>query len=211
MFYKLGLSLRHSFYPDPILSVHIPKTAGTSFLNTLVSVYGNHQIGYHYGGIRPKRAIYCQVIHGHYNPIFFKKKFPNSKMICWMRDPVERIISWYYFWHTCESLDDELFVKFKKEKPSLLEFSSWQGVKHELRDKYFKKINLTDFTFIGFTENYDEDLIKLSKVLKWKNYKSFKKNITKEKPAVINDLRDNLKRNLESEFAIYEEAKKLFN
>ncbi|MGB3513307.1 MAG: sulfotransferase family 2 domain-containing protein, partial [Microcoleaceae cyanobacterium] len=81
-----------------IISVHVPKTAGTTFRDVLEQVYGvagicvDNQL--QYPTIKPQ----FRVIHGHFPMIKYEGKFPQAKRIIWLRNPVERLISQYFYW-----------------------------------------------------------------------------------------------------------------
>ena len=93
-----------------LISLHIPKTAGTSFRNILKSVYGENQVVRfdisRMGVVRMNENVYqksklpnVKVIHGHFTFQDLSGSFtlPETyKLITWMRDPVKRVISNYY-------------------------------------------------------------------------------------------------------------------
>src|SRR5437762_9155277 len=100
----------HKSHPE-LISLHIPKTGGTSFRNILKSVYGDDQVVNFEietnGVIRlneiPFHKKYLpdvKVIHGHfvYETFFNSFKLPEGyKIITWVRDPVKRVISNFYY------------------------------------------------------------------------------------------------------------------
>ncbi len=102
-----------------LVSVHVPKTAGTSFRRLLGVVYGRGLV-YDYGPRNPMthrllaRGIYSgdaeveselrravresrvQCIHGHLVARSYHALFPEARFAYWLRDPVERVISLYH-------------------------------------------------------------------------------------------------------------------
>src|SRR5690606_3765419 len=158
----------------------------------------------------PKRAFFAKAIHGHFSPKELKQVFPTSKTITWMRHPVERIISWYFYWKNGIDLRPKLLVKFIAEKPTLETFASWPEVRFELTNNYFNINDLPLFDFIGFTENYNRDFFKLSKILNWPLIPTFTENKTVAKELVSTALKSKIESYLSTEMEVYEAAKKLF-
>lgn len=89
--------------------LHIPKTAGQSFTEILRGIYGADKL-FHY----PQKVFRKQpylileqiipdgtiVLHGHYmfSTISDLLKKNDAPVVTWLRDPVERVISNYYFY-----------------------------------------------------------------------------------------------------------------
>ena len=93
-----------------LISMHIPKTAGTSFRNILESVYGKSQVvrfdmrdSHAYMNERRypgRRLPNKRVLHGHFKLYKLADRFelPSGvKTITWVRDPVDRVISNYNY------------------------------------------------------------------------------------------------------------------
>src|SRR5690606_33266366 len=94
-----------------LLSLHIPKTAGTSFRNILKSVYGEDavvRLDINKNLLtRLNEELYespaipnARVLHGHYfyKNIHKRVEIPEEvKIITWLRDPVKRVISNFYY------------------------------------------------------------------------------------------------------------------
>ena len=162
-----------------IVSVHLPKTAGSSFLKSLESRFGDgllrdytdmamiqkyldNQVGVQALINPPDISLSgVQCIHGHFLPL---KYIPlasqrDVKFVTWVRDPVDRILSHYYFWK--RSYDPKtagpLFRRVIQEGWSLERFC----LSHELQNlygKYLTGFSLERFVFIGVTEFFAEDL-----------------------------------------------------
>ena len=190
--------------------MHVPKTAGTSFLNTLKLVYGQMHVAEDYYGSLPKRSVYAKIIHGHFPASKYDYIFSKAKKITWLRDPTERIISWYYYWLQNKNNNDSRYLKFISEKPNLVEFSEWKEVRTELSEFYFKNCELESFSIIGFTEDYKESLAKMSQLFDWKNCKLLQNNHNPNKSEINKITRDKIKSNLAEEYMIYNAALKLF-
>jgi hypothetical protein len=90
----------------PLFSLHVPKTAGTSFRNDLATWFGPHQLAFHYrgdGGEPPARAALAPglCVHGHFNRlrgIGARQYYPQAdQFIVLLRDPFDRFVSnWRY-------------------------------------------------------------------------------------------------------------------
>ena len=115
-FYDLIRPCRHKGNPSDIeiISIHIPKTAGTSFRNILKAVYSKEQVVRIDISLPSEKTSFpstshpppkhlprgCRVIHGHFryrDLAEFYKLNSDIPIITWVRDPVERVISNYYY------------------------------------------------------------------------------------------------------------------
>lgn len=93
-----------------LISIHIPKTAGTNFTNTLQVIYGD-RIHMDYGtevdlvaARTPAPEIAADpagfaarydVIHGHYHYLKYANVYPDAPVLATLRHPVARIVSQY--------------------------------------------------------------------------------------------------------------------
>ncbi|HEX5002726.1 MAG TPA: sulfotransferase family 2 domain-containing protein [Bacteroidia bacterium] len=169
-----------------IISLHIPKTAGTSFRNILKSVYGDKNVVRfdinNNGVVRLNEEIYSakqlppsKVIHGHFHYEILTSVFQlpeHYKFITWVRDPVKRVLSNFYY---LESRLKEILNEDKKNlnilskmQRSLIEYAR-VDINRNRQSKFLKGKPLETFDFIGIQENFHEEVTRLSQVLGWKS------------------------------------------
>jgi len=162
-----------------LISVHLPKTAGTSFGESLTDRFGDRllrdyddaplnapplgrKLSALLGGVRnlvtpPERA---DCIHGHFLPIKYRwlpLRRP-ARFVTWMRDPVERLASHYHFWN--RQYDPRTARPLHRRVVE----ESWPFERFyrspELLNVYAQFLwgfPVAAFDFIGVTEHYDED------------------------------------------------------
>jgi len=176
-----------------IISIHIPKTAGRSFLAVLKSVYGENYVAHFDRKHFPDKSIpeieqflatldaTKRVIHGHftYSEISALHRQFQPKIITWLRNPVDRVISNYNFFkkRIAEApIDSEL--KLRKDE-SLLTYAQMETSCNRM-SKFIKGIPLNDFFFIGIMEYFEKDLKYLGRILNWKPFNIPKINVNPE-------------------------------
>jgi len=163
-----------------IISVHLPKTAGSSFSaaleaafsGKLVKDYQDYPINtasYDRNLTALKACIQygesglngIECIHGHFLPLKYLLCATRQDLtfVTWMRHPINRLISHYFFWLRSYSPDtaQALHKKVVVENWSLETFC----LSDELQNLYTKFLwgfPLELFDFIGITEYYREDL-----------------------------------------------------
>lgn len=165
-------SIRNSISAQ-LLSLHVPKTAGTSFLEILRRVYQGHVITMNRGQIRRGQrdieelfSTEYDVVHGHmhFNDL---KEFisPETKIITWLRDPVERVLSNYFY-----SLYNE--VPKRESRNVISKFSDLRifirkPPRRNLMTKYLDGLDLESIFFVGFQNDFQKDLQLLAQKLNW--------------------------------------------
>lgn len=149
-----------------LISVHIPKTAGTSFRAVLEAEYGD-DLAPVYGDIgvdgRAHRAV-----HGHFSPSQFWSAGRGAKLVMWLRDPAERIASYYDFWRTAEPHGNPNHDEFLASDMTLAEFAAWPPIRDEFAQKYVEDLSPADVDFVGISERYAADLSRLAALLGWR-------------------------------------------
>ncbi|MDX5324971.1 MAG: sulfotransferase family protein [Bacteroidota bacterium] len=203
--------------PLKIISVHVPKTGGVSFRSYLRQRLGHH-LRYVYDdsslkrinlGRTPLLLPWQTAIHGHFflHPEFLKAH-PKARVITWLRDPLERTISHYYYWKNYDLGRESYFAKFKEKDPSLLEFVTDPDFAYVL-DTYqfhFRLVKPEQIHFIGRTEYFEEDLARMDRFLFPDDpltiLPDVKDNVG-ERPEVSDDLRSEIRKHLQDEYEIY--------
>jgi len=148
---------------DKFIFVHIPKTAGTSFFHMVEETYGKNKCKRDrtmdaeiYSTRRLKKVASekrhkglstANIIHGHFD--CGRYKHLNRPQITFVRNPVDRLISEYFFLtknSKGKSLADKSIREYAKARANVM------------MDHCIKDIN--NFEFIGVQEYFDESLTK---------------------------------------------------
>jgi hypothetical protein len=159
-----------------LVSVHVPKTGGVSFLEVLKRCYGERllldyddrpmahgpvvrmlkaYVGGRFGSARELTGYDC--VHGHFLPVKYRTLKDRSFAI-WFRDPVELAVSRYHYFRRHLKPDDIQFRKYIRRGDLSLEEYCRIGHFHNVYAKYLVGMRLADFGFIGITEDYARSL-----------------------------------------------------
>lgn len=162
-----------------LISIHIPKTAGRSFLSILKAQYGEGSVAHfekkNYSDKKRaaeqfKRSLTenSRVIHGHlhYKEIEDVHKKYNSRVIAWLRNPVDRVISNYSFFKKRISLSPEDAEMQRRSDVTLIEYANQEESRNRM-SKFIQGIEPKDFYFIGITEHFERDIVELGELLNW--------------------------------------------
>lgn len=165
-----------------LVSVHLPKTAGTSFADALARRYGD-ALHRDYEdlpmqvprGKRELRAL-CSVprrrcialapgiraVHGHVLPVAYRlaARGRETRFITWLRDPLQRVISHYHYWrrdYDGSDTQQPLRNRMLHENWSLERFCLGPEMRNLYR-QYLWGFDPNAFDFIGLTERYPSDV-----------------------------------------------------
>jgi hypothetical protein len=163
-----------------IISLHLPKTAGSSFGHSLKDHFGETFLtDYHdrpfntpvvkrklkalqncaANSVKSFRNIQC--MHGHFLPLKYLAVGIRQDVyfITWLREPVDRLISQYYFWRKIYNpkTAPPLHKKRAQEDWSLERFCLGPELRN-FYSQFFWGFPLSRFDFIGITEYYQDDL-----------------------------------------------------
>jgi hypothetical protein len=146
-----------------IVSVHVPKCAGTSFRNILDTIFGD-RIWHNYGAIFTRGQAVADVIpvgtraiHGHFIADAFDDLLPKRRLITWVRDPVERVVSNYHHCLRSPDMRDDCCRLVHEQKLGLLEFADLDWMKN-LSTRYLAGKPVADFAFVGIAEHFEESM-----------------------------------------------------
>ena len=165
-----------------LISVHMPKTAGLSFRASLEAHFGD-RFRHDYqdyplaqpvavrreqaqqAGLAARAAVFegIDCVHGHFLPLKYlqlAKTLPCT-FVTWLREPVARLVSHYYYWQRAydpaSGLTSALHRRVIEEKWSLEQFC----LAPQLRNVYSEFLwgfPPERLDFIGITEFFEEDL-----------------------------------------------------
>ena len=203
--FKFNNTNRKPELTQQILSLHIPKTAGTSFAEILKKVYGETAVqSLHIQPLKEQgdwRVIQKgeiitpdqirgeePVVHGHFHYQVLQKYAPElteRPIITWLRHPVERVASAYRYadkiYRTELSETHPRLNILNSLKRNLMEYSSIP-FNQNLMSKMLSGTALEELFFVGIVEHFEEDLAYLSAKLGWKGYPVVHSNRTKRAP-----------------------------
>jgi hypothetical protein len=155
-----------------IVSVHVPKTAGTSFRALLHAAYGPRLFldygdwaGYTTPQAIAHRAVrrremqgrcehliaHHDVIHGHFVADKYAELFPTTDFVAFFRDPYQQAISSYAYLLNNPHIDHPAVKIFHAEKMSLHEYVRWEATSNP-QTQVLGSVPLSGFTFVGLTE-----------------------------------------------------------
>ena len=164
-----------------LISVHLPKTAGSSFQEALESYFGEklsldyasrpiNQSSYERkaSSLTAALGLACRYdklgaacIHGHFLPIKYRwlKTASRKKFVVWLRDPIERLASHYYYWISDYNPDTagRLRRRVVEENWDIERFC-FSGEMRNIYSQWIWGFPMDRFDFVGITENYASDL-----------------------------------------------------
>jgi hypothetical protein len=153
-----------------LISVHVPKCAGTSFRHVLHAIYGN-AIWYNYGTIFSREQARAElvpagtkIIHGHFIADSFDAIIPDRRLLTWVRHPVERLVSNYYHCMRAPDMRDDCCRALHERKLSLREFADLDWMRN-MTTRYFAGKPVADFHFVGIAEQFEESMQHFSSLL----------------------------------------------
>lgn len=148
----------------PLMSVHIPKTAGTTFRHLLCDKYGSTMlVDYNDGYRAPLNPLQLTsevaCVHGHFSPAKYLNVISNGIWIVWLRDPIQRLISSYYQYLHHPNLNDSTYIKLFKSglETDLVSFLFSDDFRNSQRC-FLTPLKIEDFDFVGVCEYFDDSV-----------------------------------------------------
>jgi len=196
-----------------VIFLHIPKVGGTTVTNILLNQYERDRHLRLHGGlnsdsIKKFRQLsnaekrYIRIISGHIG-FGIHHGYPcKTTYFTLLRDPVERVISHYYY--VSRSPDNYLYERVTKNKISLEQYITEEMIK-EINDSQVRflsgigfhfdfnrcpndllelaKILLDEFFIVaGLVEHFDETMLLLKRALNWLPPVYSRQNTTRDRP-----------------------------
>tara|TARA_Y100001933_G_scaffold258899_1_gene307789 strand:- start:328 stop:1116 length:789 start_codon:yes stop_codon:yes gene_type:complete len=157
-----------------IISIHIPKTAGTT-LASILDYAVSRQILYDYDDqIIPKDPEQIRdiawlierfkVIHGHFHYSKYAEIFPEARYVTVLRDPVERTISNYFHLMRSKDMSKFAYRRIVEDGLDIVGFSKL-GNMRKAQSIYLNGADLDRFAVVGMTEDMPATVKLIRKIL----------------------------------------------
>jgi hypothetical protein len=211
-----------------LISVHVPKCAGSAFALTLQHAYGEDAVFLDYedrpvdpsspmnldldGFVErftagPLRAIAAkQVVHGHFHVGKYRAVGSRCRRITFLRHPVDRTLSHFFFWQRLPRHGHALHDYVLDRGLSVIEFARLPYIRHFYERVFFGGIDRDAFDFVGSVERFADDIVRLSQLLD-RPLDEFTTNVGAEdrriRRAGDDALRDELSRLLADDVAFF--------
>lgn len=157
-----------------IVSIHIPKTAGTSFREGLEQEFGERlladysdrplsdSISNRWHRLRARLEVRRRrdslredydVVHGHFIASKYSSLMTDAAFCAFFRDPVDRVTSQYRYWLSNPDPQNRMWRKFHDQELPLERFASLPR-QRRLFDLFTAGWPMERFAFVGFAEEY---------------------------------------------------------
>jgi hypothetical protein len=180
-----------------LIFMHIPKTGGSTLNNIFKQQYQIGELLNHTSAdillqeAKAEKGNRIKAISGHHDFGIHKHFNCPSTYFSMVREPVDRVVSLYYFlastpqYLNYESVKnmtlEEFVVKNAQAKNHQTSFFSGEN---QLNLEVAKKNLEAYFPVVGVTESFDESVFLLKKLYGWKNIVYKKENVTKKRPKI---------------------------
>lgn len=154
---------------NPIISVHLPKSGGSSIRADLEQQFGARAL-FDYGrgplgpraheiehGLNPE----IDLVHGHFRPARYDA-VQNAFRFTFLRQPVDLLLSLYFFWRDMAPRNRPLHDRFLAERPSIEVFAEWPLIRTFTSNTFFGDYDMSKFDFVGFHETRNQDMDQLN-------------------------------------------------
>lgn len=223
-------------HENPLLiHLHIPKTAGVTLrqivdrqyppnaILTLQTPETEHWPELHALRIDQEQTV--SLIRGHFSYGIHTLLQRPVRYFTLLRDPVERIISLYYY--GLEGRSKWIHERIRQDNMTLADFAAGdfpQTNNHQTRlisgdpeggpESLSRAMENLEchFDVVGVSERFDETLLLLRKLLGWKNVHYYRRNVTRNRPdrsAVDNSVIRNIEQRNELDLQLYAFARSL--
>jgi hypothetical protein len=146
-----------------LISIHVPKCAGTSFRQVLGTLFGA-QVWFNYGTIFTREQAKpelvppgVRIIHGHFLADAFDGVIPRRRLLTWVRHPVERVVSNYQHFLRSPDMRDDCCRALYERKLSLRGFADLDWMSN-LTTRYLANKPVEDFEFVGIADCFPESI-----------------------------------------------------
>jgi hypothetical protein len=219
-----------------IISIHIAKTAGTSFGQALKARLGERLL-FDYGdwvGFDSPEAIAHRAaraaemrsrshellegfdaIHGHFVADKYVDLFPRTDFVAFVRDPYQQVPSNYFYLLNNPQLQQfhPAVKAFHDAKMTIFDYLSWKDVRNP-QSAFLGSVPVESLAMVGLTEEFDRSVALFNCTFGYDLSSGFVSNVGAEHQereyAVDPDLRKAIERSREADLDLYRRAKELF-
>jgi hypothetical protein len=160
-----------------VISVHVPKCAGTSLRIFLENSFGADAVHRDYDDrpIDPASPMnldpdgffgrFCngdyeflvgkKAVHGHFHPLKYRAVRARLR-ITFLREPVERMISQYFFWKGMPRHGHALHNYFLDSSLTVEQFARLPPIRRLYTSVFFGGVDMSMFDLIGFYEQAEK-------------------------------------------------------
>ncbi len=203
------LSFSRLAMSNRIIFQHIPKVAGTSLASLFVNQFDRNRsfiCGSKDGVLRDfmsleqRKRNLLDLLIGHVDYGIHHNFNGKSKYITFLRDPVERVLSHYYFiksnkfhrYHKAEKnmdIDEFIICGLRPRMNNCMvrmisgENPGYNKCPDEMIDLALENLD-RDYIFVGVVSHLSNSIAALIKIMGWKNVEVERKNVTKNKPDI---------------------------
>lgn len=161
-----------------IISIHIPKTAGSSFRELLKLEFGNRLMldygdwaGFDTAEAVAHRAVRASdmrkrrdqllenydVIHGHFIADKYAGLFPDTSFIAFFRDPFQQAMSNYFYLLRNPQIQHPAVQAFHKAKMTLDDYLNWDATRNP-QTQLLGSVPINALAMVGLTEEFNRGL-----------------------------------------------------
>lgn len=194
-----------------IISIHVTKTAGTSFGKALKREFKDRLMlddedwaGYRSPEAEARRAANAvrararrdefierfDVIHGHFVADKYLGLFPEGHLLAFFRDPFQQAVSHYEFLRRVAHSDHPAVRGFHAAKMTIEDFVAWEATKNP-QMQLMGNLAVEDLTMVGLTEEFPQSVALFNTV--------FGHNLSAEIFENVNSARQDAKYQIDAE------------
>ncbi|HZV08831.1 MAG TPA: hypothetical protein VFF94_03700, partial [Novosphingobium sp.] len=171
-----------------LISLHVPKCAGSSLRAALAAAYagagegafwadyadrpGNpasafqlDPAGYHAAMAGWAPPVGARAVHGHFHPGKYRRHGAGALKAVFLRHPVSRLISHYRFWQALPRHGHLLHDYMLDTGLDMEGFARLPLQRHFYTGLYLRDVDMGWFDFIGLQEHYAGDVARLAALL----------------------------------------------
>jgi hypothetical protein len=219
-----------------IVSIHVPKTAGTSFGQSLKATFGERLLldygdwaGFDSPEAIAHRAVrvadtrarrddlleHFDVIHGHFTADKYLGLFPQTDFVAFLRDPYQQALSNYFFLLNNPQLQDQhpAVKAFHELKITIFDYLRWNAVGNP-QTAFLGGVSVESLALVGLTEEYVRSVALFNGTFGHDLSSNFVSNINPERLGprylIKPDVQKAIDRFREADVDLYRRAKEVF-